>query len=89
MTLPFDIPVLATERLVLREPREADLDAMRAFFLGARAQFMAVTIYEQTLELLDWPFAAAIAALLLGISLLVALAYGRLIGNPDRQDQRP
>jgi ABC-type spermidine/putrescine transport system permease subunit I len=56
---------------------------------GARAQFMAVTIYEQTLELLDWPFAAAIAALLLGISLLVALAYGRLIGNPDRQDQRP
>jgi putative spermidine/putrescine transport system permease protein len=56
---------------------------------GARAQFMAVTIYEQTLELLDWPFAAAIAALLLGISLVVALAYGRLIGNPDRQDQRP
>ena len=56
---------------------------------GARAQFMAVTIYEQTLELLDWPFAAAIAALLLGISLVVALAYGRLIGNADRQDGRP
>jgi len=63
--------------------------ASHAMVGGARAQFMAVTIYEQTLELLDWPFAAAIAALLLGISLLVALAYGRLIGNPDRQDQRP
>jgi putative spermidine/putrescine transport system permease protein len=51
---------------------------------GARAHFMAVTIYEQTLELLDWPFAAAIAALLLGISLVVALAYGRLVGAADR-----
>lgn len=56
---------------------------------GARAQFMAVTIYEQTLELLDWPFAAAIAALLLGISLVVALAYGRLIGGAERAEDRP
>ena len=48
---------------------------------GARAHFMAVTIYEQTLELLDWPFAAAIAAILLAISLSVALTYGRLLGE--------
>jgi putative spermidine/putrescine transport system permease protein len=48
---------------------------------GARAHFMAVTIYEQTLELLDWPFAAAIAAILLAISLAVALSYGRLLGD--------
>jgi putative spermidine/putrescine transport system permease protein len=48
---------------------------------GARAHFMAVTIYEQTLELLDWPFAAAIAAILLAISLSVALVYGRLLGE--------
>ncbi len=51
---------------------------------GARAHFMAVTIYEQTLELLDWPFAAAIAVLLLGISLAVALLYGWLVGATDR-----
>lgn len=48
---------------------------------GARAHLMAVTIYEQTLELLDWPFAAAIAAILLAISVTVALLYGRLVGG--------
>jgi len=46
---------------------------------GARAQLMAVAIYEQTLELNDWPFAAAIAAILLTIALAIALVYGRLI----------
>jgi ABC-type spermidine/putrescine transport system permease subunit I len=39
--------------------------------------------------LLDWPFAAAIAALLLGISLLVALLYGWLVGSADRSTGRP
>jgi putative spermidine/putrescine transport system permease protein len=48
---------------------------------GARAHFMAVTIYEQTLELLDWPFAAAVSAILLVIALSVALTYGRLLGE--------
>jgi putative spermidine/putrescine transport system permease protein len=48
---------------------------------GARAHFMAVTIYEQTLELLDWPFAAAISAILLVIALAVALTYGKLLGE--------
>ena len=46
---------------------------------GASAQLMAVAIYEQTLELNDWPFAAAIAAILLAIALAIALVYGRLI----------
>lgn len=41
MTLPFHIPVLTTERLVLRAPREADFDAMLAFFQGTRAQFLS------------------------------------------------
>ncbi|WP_170984786.1 ABC transporter permease [Roseomonas sp. AR75] len=54
---------------------------------GARAHFMAVTIYEQTLELLDWPFAAAISAILLAISLAVALTYGRLLGE-GREEAR-
>lgn len=48
---------------------------------GARAHLMAVTIYEQVLELLDWPFAAAISAILLVISIVVALLYGRLVGE--------
>jgi putative spermidine/putrescine transport system permease protein len=48
---------------------------------GARAQLMAVAIYEQTLEILDWPFAATIAAILLAIALAIALVYGRLIDS--------
>jgi putative spermidine/putrescine transport system permease protein len=52
---------------------------------GARAHLMAVTIYEQVLELLDWPFAAAIAAILLAISVTVALLYGRLVGEAPQR----
>ena len=55
---------------------------------GARAQFMAVTIYEQTLELLDWPFAAAIAAILLVIALSVALTYGWLLSEGREAAER-
>lgn len=54
---------------------------------GARAHFMAVTIYEQTLELLDWPFAAAIAAILLAIAITVALTYGKLLGETQQDGQ--
>jgi ABC-type spermidine/putrescine transport system permease subunit I len=48
---------------------------------GVRAHLMAVTIQEQTLELLDWPFAAALSILLLLIGLAVAFAYGRLVNE--------
>jgi ABC-type spermidine/putrescine transport system permease subunit I len=50
---------------------------------GARAQVMATTIYEQTLELLDWPFAAALAAVLLAVVLMLSLCYARLV-EPTR-----
>jgi ABC-type spermidine/putrescine transport system permease subunit I len=46
---------------------------------GARAQLMAIAIYEQTLELLDWPFASTIAAILLLIALGVVFLYTRFI----------
>lgn len=46
---------------------------------GARVQLMATAIYEQTLELLDWPFASAIAAILLVIALAVAALYMRIV----------
>lgn len=34
------IPVLETERLILREPREADLDAMAAFYASDRSRWV-------------------------------------------------
>lgn len=40
MALPFRVPVLTTERLVLREPRESDLPAMIAFGESDRTRFI-------------------------------------------------
>ena len=40
MTLPFPIPVLETERLTLRAPRESDLEAMVAFSASGRTVFL-------------------------------------------------
>ncbi|MCX8508754.1 MAG: GNAT family N-acetyltransferase [Rhodobacteraceae bacterium] len=40
MTLPFPIPVLQTERLILRAPRESDLEAMVAFSASDRTVFL-------------------------------------------------
>lgn len=51
---------------------------------GPRAQLMSVVIQEQTLELLDWPFAAALSAILLVIGIAVAVLYSRLLGREAR-----
>jgi RimJ/RimL family protein N-acetyltransferase len=40
MTLPFAIPVLETDRLTLREPREGDLPALTAFAASERTRFI-------------------------------------------------
>ena len=40
-TLSVDIPVLTTERLILREPRLADLDAITAFGAEGSAEAVA------------------------------------------------
>lgn len=39
-TLSVDIPVIETERLILREPRLSDLDAMIAFGTSDRTQYV-------------------------------------------------
>jgi putative spermidine/putrescine transport system permease protein len=56
---------------------------------GARANVMATAIYEQAVELLDWPFAAALATILLVVVLAVSLAYGALLeGRGDKEGSR-
>ena len=40
MTLPFAIPTLETERLILREPRESDAAALADFLSGAGSRFL-------------------------------------------------
>jgi ABC-type spermidine/putrescine transport system permease subunit I len=56
---------------------------------GARANVMATAIYEQTIELLDWPFGAALSTILLVVVLGLSLAYGALVeGRTDAEFQR-
>lgn len=43
MTLPFAIPVLETERLTLRGPRESDIPALADFGQSPRSRFMGGT----------------------------------------------
>jgi RimJ/RimL family protein N-acetyltransferase len=45
--MPLPIPILTTERLVLREPRDADFPAMPAFSESPRATFVGGNIGRQ------------------------------------------
>jgi ABC-type spermidine/putrescine transport system permease subunit I len=56
---------------------------------GARANVMATAIYEQTVELLDWPFGATLATILLVTVLGLSLAYGALIEGREKMEARP
>ena len=53
---------------------------------GARANVMATAIYEQAVELLDWPFAAALASILLAVVLTLSILYAVVLdrGSHDR-----
>jgi ABC-type spermidine/putrescine transport system permease subunit I len=53
---------------------------------GARANVMATAIYEQTIELLNWPFASALATILLVFVIVLSLLYAFLLerGSADR-----
>src|SRR5882724_9702452 len=46
---------------------------------GARTLMMATLIGQQTTELLDWPFAGALSLVLLGATILLAIAFRRLL----------
>ena len=53
---------------------------------GPRARVMATAIFEQTVELLDWPFGAALATILLVVVLAISLVYGSLVEGRDGQE---
>lgn len=53
---------------------------------GPRAHVMATAIFEQTVELLDWPFGAALATILLVVVLAIAVVYGSLLEGRERRE---
>jgi putative spermidine/putrescine transport system permease protein len=52
---------------------------------SARAHVMATAIYEQTLELLDWPFAATLSSILLVVVLAISLVYGTVVEGRTKE----
>ena len=52
---------------------------------GSRVNMMAIGIQEQALELFDWPFAAAMAMILLAAALIIAVVYGRIISEQSHE----
>ena len=51
---------------------------------GARANVMATAIYEQTIEMLDWPFASTLATILLVLVLALSLLYGAVLDRRSK-----
>jgi ABC-type spermidine/putrescine transport system permease subunit I len=56
---------------------------------GARANVMATAIYEQTIEMLDWPFASALATILLVFVLALSIAYGAVLEDRAKKEAAP
>jgi ABC-type spermidine/putrescine transport system permease subunit I len=56
---------------------------------GARANVMATAIYEQTIEMLDWPFASALATILLVFVLVLSLLYGAALDRRSKGEATP
>ena len=56
---------------------------------GSRAHFLAVSIYQQVLEILDWPFASAMATILLGVAILLAGSAAYLGREGASADAKP
>jgi putative spermidine/putrescine transport system permease protein len=50
---------------------------------------MATAIYEQTIEMLDWPFAAALATILLVFVLALSIAYGAVLEDRAKKEAAP
>jgi putative spermidine/putrescine transport system permease protein len=53
---------------------------------GARANMMATAIYENAVDLLDWPFASALASVLLVVVLGISAVYA-VLADRGRHDQ--
>jgi putative spermidine/putrescine transport system permease protein len=78
VTLPLSLPgIVAGSVVVFTLSMSAFVTP--AILGGTRVRVVAYLIYEQFLLSLDWPFGAALALLLVGITLVVVLVYNRWI----------
>jgi putative spermidine/putrescine transport system permease protein len=54
---------------------------------GGKVMVMTMLIYQQTMQLLNWPFGAAIAIILLVVSIVLVSSYSRLTSGGNMRDR--
>lgn len=80
ITLPLSAPGLLGA-FFLTFSLSASAYATPAILGGKGVEVMATMIYTQLLYILNWPFAAALSAALMGVVLLTMFASARLVGR--------
>lgn len=77
VTLPLSMPGIVAGTIVVFT-LASSLFAAPAILGGSRARLMSYVAYEQALELVNWPFGAAVAFILFGIVYSITLILQRL-----------
>ena len=54
---------------------------------GGKVMVMTMLIYQQTMQLLNWPFGAAIAIILLVVSIVLVSSYSKLTSGGNMRDR--
>jgi len=78
VTLPLSLPgILAGSVLVFTMSMSAFVTP--AVLGGSRVRVVAYLVYEEFLQSLNWPFGAALALVLVVLTMTIVLVYNRLI----------
>jgi putative spermidine/putrescine transport system permease protein len=87
VTLPLSMPGIIAGTLLV-------FSITLSFFVtpsligGPKVQLMATEIYNQTINLLNWPYASALAVILLATVLLVTSLYNRALSSSKTEGAR-
>jgi putative spermidine/putrescine transport system permease protein len=54
---------------------------------GGKVMVMTMLIYQQTMQLLNWPFGAAVAIILLIVSIVLVTSYSRITAGASLQER--
>jgi putative spermidine/putrescine transport system permease protein len=76
VTLPLSLPGIAAGSMIVFALSSSAF-VTPAVLGGARLKVMSTLVYQQIMQLADWPRGAAIALILMGISVSTVLAYLR------------
>ncbi len=78
VTLPLSLPGILAGSLIVFSLSVSSF-VTPAILGGARVKVMAYLVWEQDLVMLNWPFGAAIAFILLVITIAIMLVYHRIL----------